>query len=390
MQVTQVAIDGFGLYVHIPYCRTKCPYCDFNVRAGAWWPESRYVDALVAELAHYAARAPFAGQRLDTVFFGGGTPSLFSVASIERVLGAACESFPRAAEIEVSLEANPDSVSLEALAGYRQAGVNRLSFGIESFQPHVLKQLGRLQTAAQTLAAVPLARAAGFDNVSVDLMFAVPGQSLGDWRDDLDRAVADAPAHLSAYNLTYEEGTPFFELRRTGRIVAVDDDVEGSMFEEARDRLGAAGYPAYEVSNFARPGFESRHNLNYWHAGAYLGIGAGSHSHEPRGARARRWSNEREPLTYVGRVAAQGEAVVGDETLDVPAAGGEFVFLHLRTSDGLPEDRFVDRFDRSVEELFPQIVRMFDEGLLERPRPGRIALTRRGLLVADSVFASFL
>jgi len=381
--------DRFGLYVHIPYCRTKCPYCDFNVVAGATWPERRYVDALVTEIRHHAAREPFAGKRLDTIFLGGGTPSLFSAAAIEHVLDAA-HAFPTAPDVEISLEANPDSVSAESLRAYRGHGVNRLSFGIESFQPHVLKQLGRLQTAAQTQLAVELARGAGFDNISVDLIFAVPSQTIDDWRADLDRAIAQAPEHVSAYGLTYEEGTPFFELRKQGRLTAVADEIEAAMFETARERLGSAGYQAYEVSNFARPGRQSRHNLNYWKAGAYLGVGAGAHSHEPRGDHARRWWNERDPGTYAARVSAQGDAIAGDETLSAEGAAGEFAFLHLRTADGLPEQDFVERFGSPVGQFFPRLADLLDEGLLERPRPGWIALTRRGLLIADSVFASFL
>ncbi|MET0151933.1 MAG: radical SAM family heme chaperone HemW, partial [Candidatus Binatia bacterium] len=330
--------EGFGLYAHIPYCLTKCPYCDFNVRAGRSWPEARYVDALVAEIDHAARVAPFAGKRLETMFFGGGTPSLFSPTSVRSVLAAARDAFAASEVLEVSLEATPDSISARTLGGYREAGVNRLSIGIESYRAHLLKRLGRLQTAAQTIEAVSVARRGGFANVNVDLMFAVPGQSLDDWRRDLEQVIADGPEHVSAYNLTYEEGTPFFELRRSGAIRALDDDLEAAMFEEASERLGGAGYLAYEVSNYARPGFESRHNLNYWRAGAYLGIGAGAHSHEPCGARARRWSNERNPEAYLARALAQGVAVATEEVLETRSAAGEFVFLHLRTREGLAEE----------------------------------------------------
>ena len=380
----------FGLYVHIPYCRAKCPYCDFNVHVTPQWPERRYVDGLVTELEHYAASPPFSGKRIDSVFFGGGTPSLFAPSSIERVLGAARAAFPVAPDAEISLEANPEGGSVAGLAGYRRAGVDRISFGIQSFQPRLLKQLGRLQTAAETRLAVGRAREAGYENVSIDLMFAIPGQTLGQWREDLDTAVALGPEHVSAYNLTYEEGTPFFAMRAQGRITPLDDDTEAVMFEEARARLERAGYRAYEVSNFARPGFESRHNQNYWRAGAYLGIGAGAHSHEPLGAGARRWSNEREPEAYLRRVSTGGRASVAEENLGAASAAGEYVFLHLRTSDGVPEAGFRARFGMGLEEAFPEIGRMIAERLLEHRAPGHVALTGRGLLVADSVFAAFL
>jgi len=381
--------ETFGLYVHVPYCRAKCPYCDFNVHVATPWPERRYIDALVAELHHYA-RTPFVDRRIATIYFGGGTPSLFAPASIGRVLDACRSTFGVEPDAEISLEANPESVSVETLRGYRAAGVNRLSFGIESFQPHVLKRLGRLQTAAETRLAVPMAREAGFANVSLDLMFAIPGQSRDDWAADLETAAAFEPEHLSAYNLTYEEGTPFFDLRRSGKLVALDDDDEAEMFESTRRRLAGHGYRAYEVSNFAKPGFESRHNLNYWHLGAYLGIGAGAHSHEPSGATARRWSNERDPETYARRALDAGSAVVSEETLGGSAAAGEFVFLHLRTMEGLDERAFEKRFGSTVDELFPETARIIAEGLLERREPGRLALTAPGLLVADSVFASFV
>jgi putative oxygen-independent coproporphyrinogen III oxidase len=381
--------DGFGLYVHVPYCRTKCPYCDFNVRAGATWPESRYTDALIAELGRYAIAAPFMGKRLETIFFGGGTPSLFSARSIARVLAACRSSFDLSVDAEISLEANPETVFVEGLCDLRRAGVSRLSFGVESFQPKILKRLGRLQTAAETRLAVPMAREAGFTNVSLDLMFAIPGQTLDDWREDLETAISFRPEHISAYNLTYEEGTPFFDLRRAGKLVPLDDEVEAVMFEEARRLLGEAAYRAYEVSNFALPGCEARHNLNYWQTGDYLGIGAGAHSHERQGSRARRWSNAKDPEQYVAAVLANGTAVASEEMLEPEQAAGEFAFLHLRLADGLAEEDFGRRFGRALAEMFPGVEGVIAAGLLQR-RGGRVSLTRRGLLVADSVFASFL
>jgi oxygen-independent coproporphyrinogen-3 oxidase len=382
--------EAFGLYVHVPYCRTKCPYCDFNVEAAATWPEARYVEALTAELREHARLPPFAGKRLATIFFGGGTPSLFAVESIARVLDEVRRGFAVETAAEISLEANPESVSVATLAGYRRAGVNRISFGIESFHPHVLKRLGRLQTAAQTRLAVPMAREAGFANVNLDLMFAVPGQTVEEWRADLEKTIEYAPEHVSAYNLTYEEGTPFFDLKRTGRLASIDDEIEAGMFEEARRRLGDAGYRAYEVSNFAQPGFEARHNLNYWHAGPYLGIGAGAHSHEPGASGAQRWSNEKDPALYASRALRSGGAVVHEETLGPRQAAGEFVFLHLRTSEGVDADAFHRRFGFTLEATFPEAAQLLADGLLERRADRRLALSPRGLLVADSVFASFL
>lgn len=383
-------IERFGLYVHIPYCRTHCPYCDFNVRAGRSWPEERYVDALVAELAHHAARPPFGGARLATIFLGGGTPSLFAPSSIDRVLRAARERFDLERDAEISLEANPENADVEALRGFREAGVNRLSFGVQSFDPVLLKRLGRAHTCEDTRTCVAAARAAGFEDVSLDLIFAVPGQTLDGFRADLETAVALGPDHVSAYNLTYEEGTPLTALRESGRLVALDDDLEAAMFTAARELLPAAGYRPYEISNFARPGFESCHNRNYWRAGAYLGIGAGAHSHEPRGAGARRWWNERDADRYAARVAAGGAAIGGEEVLDREQAASEFVFLHLRTAEGLDAAAFRARFGEAPESLFPRLEDALVEGWIERSATGAIRLSERGVAVADAVFARSL
>lgn len=382
-------MTDFGLYVHIPWCRTKCPYCDFNSHAAAAWPERRYTDALVAELDRFVAREPWRGATVATVFLGGGTPSLFSPATIARLLEAIVRRFPVAADVEITLEANPGTVSAEKLRGFREAGVNRISFGIQSFHPHLLKVLGRLHTVEETRLAAPMARTAGFDNVNLDLIFAVPGQTLDEWRRDLETAIGFAPEHVSAYNLTYEEGTPFFELRREGRLRPLDEDCEAAMFDAARERLGGAGYRAYEVSNFARPGREARHNLNYWHAGAYLGLGAGAHSWHPLPEGGRRWSNERDPARYIERALGEGSAAVTEETLDLRQSAGEFAFLNLRLADGFAESEFRRRFRRTIDEVFPHVDDDMRAGLLTRCE-GRLALTPRGLMVADSVFAGFV
>ena len=382
-------MEGFGLYVHIPWCRSKCLYCDFNSHAASSWPEDRYVQALVAELDRCAESGVWHGRRIDSVFFGGGTPSLFSARSIEQVIEAAAARFSFSSSAEVSLEANPGTVSVEKLRAYRATGINRISFGIQSFHPHLLKLLGRLHTAEETRLAAPSAREAGFENVNLDLIFAVPGQSLDDWRSDLETVISFRPEHVSAYNLTYEEGTAFFALRAEGRIQPVSEDLEAEMFDEARIRLGAAGYRAYEVSNFALPGFETRHNLNYWQAGAYLGLGAGAHSYHPLPRGGRRWANEEDPGRYTDRILDKGNALVFEETLDGRKSAGEFAFLNLRLAEGFPEARFCERFGRRIDEVFPAVTEMEASGLLER-RGGSLSLTPRGLRVADSVFTAFL
>jgi oxygen-independent coproporphyrinogen-3 oxidase len=263
-------VTPFSLYIHIPYCDSKCPYCDFNSYAAKRWPEADYCAALIRELEGYAAEPAWREGELRSVFFGGGTPSLFDPASIGGLLSAVTRLWPRQGEpVEITLEANPGTVDRAKLAGFRAAGVNRISFGVQSFHPRHLERLGRIHSAAQAIAAIGLAREAGFTNLNFDLIFAVPGQTVEEWEADLEMAVALAPDHISAYSLTYEDGTVFGAQRRSGRIVPVPEEVEVAMFARTQVRLAEAGFAHYEISNYARPGRECRHNLNYWHTGPY-------------------------------------------------------------------------------------------------------------------------
>jgi oxygen-independent coproporphyrinogen-3 oxidase len=406
----------FSLYIHIPYCLVKCPYCDFNSHAAREWPERRYTDALLREIDRFAGLGPWRGGRLGTIFFGGGTPSLFEPASIGRVIAAATAAWPKAdaGVLEVTLEANPGSVDEAKLCGFRSAGVNRMSFGVQSFTPHHLQTLGRIHDGPQAVAALRGARAAGFDNVSLDLIFALPRQQPAEWRADLAQACALEPNHVSAYNLTYEEGTPFHHWRAAGRLQSLPEETELEMFNDARSLLAAAGYGQYEISNYARPGRECRHNLNYWRSGAYLGIGAGAHSYagpgsselsssarpEPveacpersrsrRPAWGRRWSNRKGPGLYMEAVENRGDAIEASEELDERQARGEFAFLGLRCLRGFAAGDFVQRFGCDVDEAFPHLEGLRRDGLLQR-EDEYVSLTERGLLVADSVFATFL
>lgn len=383
-------VASFSLYFHIPYCGSKCPYCDFNSHAVKHRPERAYVDALVAEMTACAAEPPWRNGEIRTVFFGGGTPSLFAPASIGAVLAAAFRIWSCAeGAVEVTLEANPGTVDMEKLRGFGAAGVNRMSFGVQSFQPRHLKRLGRIHGAAEARAAVDMARAAGFGNVGLDLMFAIPGQTLDEWEADLAAAMALAPDHISAYNLTYEEGTPFAAWRGRGALAPVTEEVEAAMFIRAQDLLAAFGYAQYEISNYALPGRECAHNLNYWRGGAYLGIGAGAHSFVPVRSGGRRWSNEMSPSAYVERIKGGGHARVDEELLTPEQGRGEFAFLGLRCRDGIDEGEFARRFGVEFTAAFPQAVGLARDGALERTA-GRWRLSPRGLMVADSIFACFL
>lgn len=378
----------FALYVHIPYCTAICPYCDFNVYPAATAPEESYVDALRHELRHAAGEDAWRGRAVQTIYLGGGTPSLFTPASIERLLSGVRSCWSVAADAEITLEATPESITRERMTAYAAAGINRVSLGLQSMQPHHLRRLGRLHTVEQNHLAFDAVRAAGIANLTVDLIFAVPGQTLREWESDLAAVAALGPEHVSAYNLTYEERTPFFAWRARGELAPQPEEIEEAMFLRARELLPAAGFEPYEISSFARPGRRSRHNQSYWNGTDYLGVGAGAHSYRSEGWGVR-WSNRRLPRDYMERVASSGEGRAEVEHLDRRQAMGEVAFLSLRRSDGLDRDAFARRFGESFDAAFPCVADLRAEGLLESSG-GRERLTPRGLLVADSVFASFL
>jgi oxygen-independent coproporphyrinogen-3 oxidase len=386
-----MGMRALSLYVHIPYCQAKCPYCDFNSYAVEHWPEAPYVTALCAELEHYAREKPWRGRELDTIFFGGGTPSLFMPESIATVVRTVSRLWPLNASAEITLEANPGTVNADKLRGFRAAGVNRVSFGVQSFLLHHLRRLGRIHNAAEALAVVDIARQARFDNINIDLIFALPQQTPEEWERDLMQACALRPDHISAYNLTYEEGTPFHALRAAGVLRRLSEEIEAAMFTRTPEILAAHGYSQYEISNYGRPGYACRHNLNYWRGGLYLGIGAGAHSYARRCTRdpGRRWSNEKTPAAYLAAVEQDGHARRVVEELTESQARGEFVFLGLRCLDGFSAGDFCARFGADFPAVFPHVTRLCDDGLLQSNR-GRWKLTAQGMLLADTVFASFL
>lgn len=389
---------SFSLYVHIPYCQAKCPYCDFNSYAAATWPEADYTRALILEMERRRNESPFAGESLRTIFFGGGTPSLFAPESIGAILEAANRRFPIERDAEITLEANPGTLSEAKLAGLRAAGINRLSLGAQSFNNETLKFLGRIHDADQTRQAVAMAQRVNFDRLNLDLIFAVPGQTLESVHTDIEEATALGPDHVSAYNLTFEEGTLFFTDLKRGRIKSLANDEQAAMYAEVRTALPRRGYAMYEISNYAPPGHEARHNLTYWRGQTYLGIGAGAHSFalgpsdpgagpNPYG---RRWWNERNPGRYIELVQRDGGAQSGGEEIDQMTGASEFVFLNLRLREGFAEQEFAARLGRRFDEIFgARAARLVEGGLLVRSA-GRIFLSDRGLELADSVFAEFV
>ena len=380
---------AFSVYIHLPYCLHKCPYCDFNTYAVRNFPERRYADALVRELETAAHTPTWQGRRVATLFFGGGTPSLFSPGTIGRLVDTIDTLFGFDDGAEISLEANPGSLEGGArakLAGFRRAGVGRLSLGGQPFNAQHRATLGRIHGADETTTALEAARLAGFESVSCDLIFAVPGQTLQQWEEDLARLCALAPDHVSTYGLTYESGTRMTAARDAGSIHAACEDLERTMFERAIDRLEDAGYRQYEISNFARPGHQARHNLAYWTWRDYLGVGAGAHGFArlaptlaptlaPSVARQReaggeqpafgsRYANLRLPEEYM--TARAGGWIANTELLDRDMAMAEFVMLGLRLTRGLCEQTFADLFGQDFAEATPPLAGLAAGGLVRR------------------------
>ncbi len=403
---------AFSLYIHLPYCLRKCPYCDFNTYAVQSFPERDYVAALTAEIDAASSDPLWAGRSVQTVFFGGGTPSLFSAASLGGLLETINSGFGLSDRAEITMEANPGSLEgggRDKLAGFRAAGINRLSLGAQSFNARHLETLGRIHSCEDTAAAIRAAQQVGFDSLSCDLIFAVPGQSLEDSRDDLQQLIDFGPEHVSSYNLTYEQGTPMTGMRRAGLIEAAGEETERAMYEQTIEMLGAAGYRHYEISNFARPGHEARHNLTYWRWRDYLGVGAGAHGfgryrghgaaaggdgvdrgvdagvHTSCGpALAMRYANLRLPQSYMS--AKAGGWADTSETIDRETAIAEFLMLGLRLLDGVAELEFRATFGCGFREVLPEFEILASRGLIAEGN-GKIRLTRQGLMLGDSVIS---
>jgi oxygen-independent coproporphyrinogen-3 oxidase len=384
--------DPFSLYIHIPYCVSKCPYCDFNSHVVPKIPEKEYTTALLKELNSYALSEEWGYRPLKSIFFGGGTPSTFGTASIGKILEKANSLFPFERDAEITLEANPGTVDSANFSGYRSCGINRISLGAQSFQAHLLKFLGRVHTAHETREALRIVRQAGFENFNLDLIYASPGQSISDLKADLDEALSFHPPHLSAYNLTIEEGTPFHREYQQGKIRSLPEETEIAMAEVIEDRLTREGLQRYEISNYARVGRHSRHNVNYWQLGDYLGVGAGAHSYRDardNGTWGYRWHNEKNPGRYMEMIERKSRAVVGEEKSDLQKAAGEFMFLGLRMIQGISTVEFSRRFEKHPAEFYPQIGDWTKEGLVEQ-QGDRLRLTRRGLMLANSIFVEFV
>jgi len=376
-ELTEAVLNSEGfphLYLHLPFCRHKCGYCDFNAYAGLDGLMEPYVAALERELEFAASSFGFSA--LSTVYLGGGTPSLLPPRLLQRALGKALSLFELTSEAEVTLEANPASTDPERLAAWRNAGVNRLSLGVQGFDPRALAVLERRTDGSQATRAVRQARAEGFDNLSLDLIYGVPYQTLDSWRQTLVRALELEPEHLSCYCLGFEEGTPLHVQLQQGKVAAVGADSQWEFLDLTVSTLEAAGYVRYEVSSWARPGRESRHNRAYWRCRPVYGAGCGAHSYLPSATGARRWWNVARPAEYI----RSGTFCDGFEDLDEGKAAAERIMLGLRSVEGLvPPAGFTE-----------VLARLENAGLLRYEPNGRVVPTRRGLDLHSQVALAVL
>lgn len=374
---------GLGVYVHWPFCAAKCPYCDFNshVRAKPV-DEARYVAAFRSEIAHRAALTP--GRAVKSIFFGGGTPSLMKPETVAAILDAIGACWSVAPDAEVTLEANPTSVEAGRFRGYRAAGVNRVSLGVQAMNDADLKALGRLHSVAEAKAAAATA-AAIFERTSFDLIYARPGQTPADWAAELDGALRLAGEHVSLYQLTIEPDTMFERLRDAGKLVVPDNETGRALWDVTQDITHKHGLPAYEVSNHARPGAESRHNLIYWRYGEYAGIGPGAHGRivTPKGRRAH--STEKHPEMWLTVVETDGHGLVEDDALTQEEQGDEFLLMGLRLREGIEPKRFEAISGRALSGT--RISSLVAEGMVEMTPDGRIRTTSEGFPVLDAVVA---
>ena len=373
----------FGVYVHWPFCLSKCPYCDFNshVRHAAI-DESRFVRAFSAEIAATAARVP--GRTVSTIFFGGGTPSLMQPQTTGAILEAIAQHWPMASDVEITLEANPSSVEATRFAGYRAAGVNRVSIGLQSLDDGALRALGRLHSAQEGLDAIAVARSV-FDRYSFDLIYARPGQTPDAWAVELRGALAEAGEHLSLYQLTIEQGTPFHLLHASGKLMTPDEDTARALYDVTQMVCADAGLPAYEVSNHSRPGRECRHNLVYWRAHEYAGIGPGAHGRlEIEGSRYAT-ATEKRPEQWLTLVEARGHGLITDEALTREEAADEFLLMGLRLAEGVDPARYAALAGRPLDDYRINILR--EQGLVAMTHAGRLRVAMAGFPVLDAVVA---
>lgn len=375
--------SGFGIYVHWPFCMAKCPYCDFNshVRHQAV-DQPRFAAAFAREMATMRERT--GARTVSSIFLGGGTPSLMEPETVASILNGIARHWHVPDNIEVTLEANPTSVEADRFRGYRAAGVNRVSLGVQALNDPDLRRLGRMHNVDEALVAIKLAREI-FPRLSFDLIYARPDQTIEAWRQELAKAISYAADHLSLYQLTIEEGTPFYNLWKAGKLITPDGDHAAALYAETQDVTAQHGLPAYEISNHSVPGAESQHNLVYWRYGEYAGIGPGAHGRFVENGTRSVTITERHPETWVQKVEANGHGVVEEEFLTGEQEGDEFLLMGLRLVEGIDLSRYERLTGHSVKES--RVIALAEQGLIEYIGNSRIRTTPEGAIVLNAVIA---
>jgi putative oxygen-independent coproporphyrinogen III oxidase len=383
MMLNMSLTTPFAVYVHWPFCLSKCPYCDFNshVRHGGV-DEARFLRAYETEIAATAARVP--GRTVSSIFFGGGTPSLMHPSSVQTILDCISKHWTIGPNVEVTLEANPTSVEATRFRGFRGAGVNRVSLGVQALDDASLKELGRLHTAQEALNAVAIARSI-FDRYSFDLIYARPQQTLDGWAAELKRAIAEAAEHLSLYQLTIEPDTPFAGLYKAGKLTIPDEDLARDLYDITQTVCADAGLPAYEISNHARPGAECRHNLVYWRGHDYAGVGPGAHGRLTIDGRRVATATEKRPEDWLMRVEESGIGLTVEEKLTAGEAADEYLVMGLRLAEGIDPARYSALSGRTLDPKRISILR--EEGAVETTTDGRLRVTQSGFPLLDAVVA---
>jgi len=375
--------EAFGVYVHWPFCLSKCPYCDFNSHVRhAPIDEDRYARAFAREIATSAARVPH--REVTSIFLGGGTPSLMRPKTVGAILDAIGSNWRVASEVEVTLEANPTSVEATRFAGYRAAGVNRVSLGVQALDDASLKTLGRLHTAREALDAVAIARRS-FERYSFDLIYARPDQTPQLWGEELKRAIGEAAEHLSLYQLTIEEGTPFFGLYAAGKLRTPNEATARALYDVTQEVCARYGLPAYEISNHAREGAECRHNLVYWRGEEYAGIGPGAHGRLDINGTRHATATEKRPEAWLMRVEANGHGVITNDVLNSVERADEFLLMGLRLVEGIDPGRYAALAGRPLNPR--RIAMLREEGAIVVDGDGRLRVTQAGFPVLDAVVA---
>jgi oxygen-independent coproporphyrinogen-3 oxidase len=380
------ALRTLAIYVHIPFCIQKCGYCDFNAYLYRANSARDYLAALQREIMHSAAVRPWLGYRVPSVYFGGGTPSTLAPEQLTGLLRLIDTSFPVQVEAEITVEVDPGTIDLPGLETLRAGGFNRISIGVQAFDDALLRPLDRLHSAADARHALAWARRAGFMDLNLDLMFGLPGQGLATWEESVQEAIAFAPTHISVYGLTIEERTPFYRRRQRGQLALPDEEAQATMFERADQLLTAAGYRHYEISNYALPGWRSRHNLHYWQHGEYLGFGAGAHAY----LEGYRWENEPLPSRYIQAIGERGSAAGEPEYVDAQRRVLEGLMVGLRLREGIDLEAFARAYDVHLATAYAEpMAELMQTGYLQLTA-GRLHLTDRGRLVADAVLDRLL